>query len=194
MELATTIHEASKKLMIFVLTFTFIFSFSINSFAYNLFPYELTGGVGNWGYSKRYFWIDSSASDISFTIYNAYYSWINTSDILSTPISWRDTDDKSSGIVELYTYNEDDGANGYTTFWKYGNGVSPNVENWGWCQIYYNNNYNAGQATLAHEIGHTMGHNENNSNKDSIMCQEYYGRRVSTPQYDDLAGINAKYN
>lgn len=72
--------------------------------------------------------------------------------------------------------------------------VKPNVEDWGWCTIYYNTNYTGGQATLAHEIGHTMGHNENNSNQYSIMCQAGSGRKVSVPQYDDLAGINAKYN
>ena len=34
---------------------------------------------------------------------------------------------------------------------------------------------------------------ENNTNRYSIMCQAAYGRSVSSPKYDDLAGINAKY-
>lgn len=180
--------------VIVMLTLVLVFSFSVNLFAYTLLPYELNGGVGNWGYDKRYYWIDSSASGISGTINDAYNSWIDTSDILSTPISWRVTTTKSSGTVEFYTYSDSDGANGYTNFWRYSDPVSPFVQNWGWCQVYYNNNYNAGQATIAHEIGHTMGLDENNSNQYTIMCQEAYGRRVSTPQYDDLAGINAKYN
>ena len=187
-------NKYSKYILSFTLTLILVFSFSIDSLAYTLMPYKLNGGVGNWGYSRRYSWIDSSASGISTTISNAYNSWINTSHILSTPISWRQTTAKESGIVEFYTYRASDSANGYTSFWRYSNPVSPYSENWGWCQIYYNSNYTGGQATIAHEIGHTMGLDENNSNSYTIMCQAGSGRRVTTPQYDDLAGINAKYN
>lgn len=175
-----------------------LFSFTINTFAagsaYTLLPYSLNGGVGNWGYTKRYYWIDSSASDISNTIIAAYNSWIYTSDILATPISWRQTTTKSSGTVEFYTYSSADGNNGYTSFWCYNNAVNPEQKNWGWCMIYYNKRYDAGQGTLAHEIGHTMGLNENNTNPDTVMCQAGSGRRVTTPQLGDLQGINAKYN
>ena len=175
-----------------------LFSFTINTFAaarpYTLLPYSLNGGVGNWGYSKRYYWIDSSASGISNTILAAYNSWIYTSNILETPISWRQTTTKSSGTVEFYTYSSIDGSNGYTSFWRYSNAVSPRQENWGWCMIYYNNYYDAGQATIAHEIGHTMGLDENNTNPDTVMCQAAHNRRVTTPQLGDLQGINAKYN
>lgn len=180
------------------LVFIMLFSFTINTFAaarpYTLLPYSLNGGVGNWGFSKRYYWIDSSASGISNTILAAYNSWIYTSNILETPISWRQTTTKASGTVEFYTYSSIDGSNGYTSFWRYSNAVSPRQENWGWCMIYYNNYYDAGQATIAHEIGHTMGLDENNTNPDTVMCQAAYNRRVTTPQLGDLQGINAKYN
>lgn len=156
----------------FILTIVLIFSFSIDSFAYTLLPYELNGGVGNWGYNKRYYWLDTSATNIRTPINNAYNTWINTSHILSTPISWGQTTTKASGTVEFYTYRSYDGANGYTTFWRFSDLVSPEVENWGWCQIYYNYNYTGGQPTIAHEIGHTMGHDENNSDPYTIMCQE----------------------
>lgn len=180
-----------------VLAFTMLFVFNTSTFAaakaFTLLPYSLNGGVGNWGYSKRYYWIDSSASGISTTITNAYDSWINTSGILETPISWRQTTTKSSGTVEFYTYSSLDDRNGYTSFWRYNDSVNPNNENWGWCMIYYNNKYNAGQATVAHEIGHTMGLDENNTNAYTIMCQGF-ARKVTTPQLGDLQGINAKYN
>ena len=190
--------KSFKKIVAFVLVLVMSFAFTINAFAatraYTLLPYSLNGGVGNWGYSRRYYWIDSSASGISNTILAAYDSWINTSDILSTPISWRQTTTKSSGTVEFYTYNSADNNNGYKSFWRYSNAVNPNEQNWGWCMIYYNNRYNAGQGTVAHEIGHTMGLDENNTNPDTVMCQAGSGRRVTTPQLGDLQGINAKYN
>lgn len=182
-----------KNAIMVVSSLALVFTFSIDTFAYNLLPYSLSGGVGDWGYTKRYYWVDSSASSINTTINNAYSSWINTTNILSTPISWRQTTTKADGTVEFYGYRASDGANGYTNFWKYSNQVSPKNENWGWCKVYYNYYYSGGQATIAHEIGHTMGLNENNGNKYSIMCQAGSGRKVTTPQYDDLAGINAKY-
>lgn len=170
---------------------------SFNTFAatdYTLLKYELNGGVGNWGYTKRYYWIDTSASDIASIIDKAYNSWINTSDILSTPISWRKTSTKANGTVEFYTYNSADGNNGYTSFWLYSTSIDPDKQNWGWCTVYYNNRYNAGRATLAHEIGHTMGLDENNSNPKTIMCQASANRSVTTPRLGDLKGINKKYN
>ena len=187
-----------KNILVSMLTLILTFSLTINVFAaatpYVLLKYELNGGVGNWGYNKRYYWNDSSASEISDTINAAYNSWIYTSHILETPISWRQTTTKSSGTVEFYTYSSSDNKNGYTSFWRYNTQVSPNSQNWGWCIIYYNTNYTGGQATLAHEIGHTLGLNENNSNPDTVMCQMASGRRVSTPQLGDLQGINTKYN
>lgn len=182
-----------KNVLLIVSSVILVFSFSIKTFAYNLLPFSLTGGVGDWGHTRRYYWIDSSASSSTTYISNAYSSWINTSHILSTPISWRQTTTKTDGTVEFYGYNARDGANGYTTFWRYSSSVNPRNENWGWCKVYYNYAYNAGQSTFAHEIGHTMGLDENNTNRYRIMCQAAYGRSVSSPQYDDLAGINAKY-
>ncbi len=169
---------------------------TINVFAasqYELFRYKLNGGVGNWGYNKRYYWIDSSASRIEDLITEAYHDWIYTSDILETPISWRETSTKSQGTVEFYTYKDDDNSNGYMNFWLYSTQVDADSQNWGWCTVYYNNKYSAGKATLAHEIGHTMGLDENNSNTRTIMCQEGAGRIVDSPRAGDLQGINAKY-
>ena len=181
-------------MVVITLAVILTFSLSVNTSAYQLHKYELNGGVGNWGYSKRYYWIDSSASSITNIIDNAYSTWINTDNILRTPISWRKTSTKANGTVEFYTYNENDKSNGYTNFWRYENSIDPDKSNWGWCMVYYNNRYKAGQATIAHEIGHTMGLDENNSNPRTIMCQAAHDREVSRPQRDDLAGINKKYN
>ena len=181
-------------LVAFIMLSTSTVSTYAASKAYTLLPYSLNGGVGNWGYNKRYYWLDSSASKISDKILDSYNAWIYTSDILETPISWRRTTTKSNGTVEFYTYNNADNCNGYTSFWLYNDAVRPRQENWGWCMIYYNNHYNGGKGTIAHEIGHTMGLDENNTNPNTVMCQASSGRKVSTPKLGDLKGINAKYN
>jgi len=184
-----------KKIANISVVITLILITSISASAYNLFPYNLNGGVGNWGYNPRLYWIDSNADTISNSISTAYSSWINTSNILSTPISWRSTTTKSQATVELHTYNDSNSyVNGYTEFFRYSTQVSPFSENWGWCNIYYNTGNTGGLATIAHEIGHTMGLDENNTNTSSIMCQAAFGRTVFAPGYDDLSGINAKYN
>lgn len=41
------------------------------------------------------------------------------------------------------------------------------------------------KGTIAHEIGHTLGLDENNSNPNSIMCQTGSGRLVQTVQQID---------
>jgi len=184
----------TKKIIKFCLAFVILFNVCFDVTAYNLFDYELAGGVGNWGYNKRYYWVDPNAETITDLISNGYSSWIYTSAILSTPISWRRTFTKSEGTVEIHTYSSYDGCNGYADFFWYSTPVSPNYQNWGWCNIYYNTRYSGGVGTIAHEIGHTMGLDENNTNQYSVMCQASYGRLVNSPQYDDLAGINEKYN
>ncbi|WP_077893163.1 matrixin family metalloprotease [Clostridium felsineum] len=77
--------------------------------------------------------------------------------------------------------------------------VNPNNSNWSLNVIDINkrtigdlNVFNA-QGTIAHEIGHTLGLNENNTNPNSIMCQEKYRRNVNVPSSDDIAGIRYLY-
>ena len=48
-------------------------------------------------------------------------------------------------------------------------------------------------SVFAHEIGHCFGLNENNTNSKSIMCQAGYGRRVTSVQSCDFAGVHRLY-
>ena len=181
--------------IVFILLLTTCFIGNFKSVcAYNLIGGRLNGGVGNWGRNTRYYWVDSSASNWNSEITAAYNSWINTNKILRTPISWAQTSTKSNGTVEFYVYNESDGACGATYHYRYSSKVNPTNENWGWCIVYYNSQYNVGKSVFAHEIGHTMGLNENNGDVNSIMCQYSHGRVARAPSYDDLSGINAMYN
>lgn len=170
-------------------------TFLLNASAYNLLPYNLNGGVGNWGNYTRSYWIDSSANEYTHDIWVAYSEWTNTNHILRTPISWKRTNTQKDGTIEMHGKYLDRQVLGMTEYYMYGNKVKPNQQNWGWSKITLNKNYNSTYllGTIAHEIGHAMGL-DHYTYKYSVMCQKQHGREVASAQHDDLSGINAKYN
>lgn len=147
--------------------------------------YTLNGGVGNYGYTNRYYWIDSTASGYSSLIQSAVNSWIYTSGAptyISTPISIPQTTTKSQSVFDVY-FLPLTGEAAYVyaaTFMFVGNvditnGGNPPTSNWGWSKVMLNNNTTYGfqtitarnnltkaqnqQGTIAHEFGHAMGLN-----------------------------------
>lgn len=196
-----------KKSKIFILFVLFIFIYTqfevYASSNYITFDdHILTGGVGNYGYSTRYYYVDSSALSYSTIIPTAVGRWVNTSTVLTTPISVHNTSIKSSSVIDVYaTTNKLLAANAYTSFFRYSSSIDPMISNWGWTEItinksYCNSSFLSTQeqiGVLAHELGHCFGLNENNNNKNSIMCQSASGRLVTSPQYCDLLGINYLY-
>ena len=73
----------------------------LDVFAYNTWGYTLNGGVGNYGYNTRHYWVDTSASSYSTMIGNAVSSWVHTTSRLgiTTPISIASTSTKSSSYT-----------------------------------------------------------------------------------------------
>lgn len=131
--------------------------------------------------------------------------WIYTTDRvgITTPISFRKTNTQSSSVMDLHagTYKSYpwNGANGWTEFFRYGNSVNPFIENWGWGKITLNN-YNMSsksssqkKGVVAHEMGHVFGLDDNNTNTQTVMCQEIGGPAVTSAQKGDLKGINYLY-
>lgn len=184
----------------------FMFIINISASAYvTMGNHVLNGGVGNYGYSKRNFYITSSASGYSSQIRAAMSDWIYTTSRLgiTTPISFVETSTQKSSVMDIYAgsytsypYNS---ANAWTEFWIYSTQVSPHSQNWGWNKIYLNS-YNMSsyssttkKGVVAHEMGHAFGLNENNSNRNSVMCQMGSGRAVTASTADDLNGINYLY-
>lgn len=188
---------------------------SVPVLAYNVFGYTLNGGVGNYGYSTRNYWVDSSASGYTTTIDNAVSTWVHTTSRLdiTTPISLSRTDEKSSSYFDIYM-NSMPGNNstvaGTYIYVKNVGCINPNFEapnqNYSWTEIVINSNVFPNlqvsnnlttsqnqQGTIAHEFGHAMGLAHSNDNPDVIMCQLGSGRRVYMPMADDANGINDLY-
>jgi len=195
-----------KKIAGLMLLIILLFFNSEQFLAYNtLNDHVINGGVGDYGYTNRYYFITSSAAGYASEIKSAMNDWIYTTQRLgiTTPISYKQTTSQKSSVMDIYACYSSNypycNANAWTEFWRYQNGVSPFYQNWGWNKIYLNS-YNMNNKTsilkkgvIAHEMGHCFGLNENNTNPFSIMCQSGYGRRVTAAQADDLYGINYLY-
>ncbi|MFZ7121484.1 MAG: Matrixin, partial [Eubacteriaceae bacterium] len=114
-------------------------SLSCSVLAYDTFnDHVLKGGVGNYGYNKRYFYIASSASGYTTYINYAMNDWIYTTSRLgiTTPISWRRTYTQSSSVMDFHvTSRYDTGIFAATTFWRYSTQYNPYYSNWGWGKI-----------------------------------------------------------
>lgn len=184
---------------------------------------ELNGGVGNYGYSNRYFYITSSASSYTSLIQSAVSSWVYTSQNpgVTTPISIVRTYTQSQSVFDVYyesKYPSYEGILAGTFYYIYSTCLNPNAEwptsNWGWSTIILNSpnfgsigaqngltaNQNK-QGTIAHEFGHAMGLAHPLSviggfvdyYPNRIMCQLANGRYVYTPSSGDCYVINHLY-
>lgn len=167
------------------------------------------GGVGNYGKNTQFYYIHSSASSYeTFYIDTAWSDWIFTTSRLgiTTPISFRQTTNRSSSVVDISAFNgELDEGYAWTEHLDYGAGDGPDwvvpwidKEDWDYAHIYINTpEFNKlssfhKKGTIAHEIGHAMGL-AHTTTKTYIMTQIGEGRTVNSAQPDDLAGINYLY-
>lgn len=196
-----------KRVMALILIILSIMVFPLNVYAADYYTYNnhvISGGVGNWGQHRRYYYITSSAvSDGDTTlIQNAMSSWIYTDDKLSTPISFRQTTTQKQSVMDIYAgnyYAPSTGIIAETLFYSSSGEINPMNSNWVWNKIDLNMQvfntlslFNM-QGSIAHEMGHCMGLNENDHILNAIMCQLGNGRVVNEPEVFDLRGINYLY-
>lgn len=177
-----------------------------NVFAWKSFGgnrHTLNGGVGNWGKNRCYYYMDTTAEKQRTPIVNAMNEWINTSSILSTPISWRETTVKTQSVLDIYRKNYFSTSSGVlaeTVFFTFNNAqVNPKKKNWDWCEIHFDaGNYGKlsdknRKGTASHEIGHVMGLAHENDKTNRIMCQLGSGRTATRASKNELKGINTLY-
>lgn len=165
----------------------------------------MTGGVGNYGNNRRYYWIDTNfTSTYTNPIQTAVSEWVNTTAV-TTSISIRQTTTRSSAYFEIVRNdNLGPGVLGRTDFFVYSTPILINPDgtlqsNYGWTLINLNTNTigtNSTQikTTTSHELGHGMGLSHQNCKVTSIMCQTSHGRTAERADTKDLQTINHLYN
>lgn len=189
--------------IIVIVTFLFIDNgMNVNAKDYYTFnDHKMSGGVGQYGNYRRYYYILSSADSYKSKISTAMDEWVHTN--YTTSLSFRKTSDRKNSVVDVMATSKigshASGVLAWTEFYKHGGGsVNPDKSNWKYTyvKIYKPNFKGKGvsqKGTIAHEFGHCFGLAHNNSKPKSIMCQTAYGRSVSKAQKCDLKGINHLY-
>ncbi|MGE5456551.1 MAG: hypothetical protein ACM3O4_05575 [Ignavibacteriales bacterium] len=159
-----------------------------------------------WNIESIYYYVDPSAEKYASPISQAAYNWVYTG------YGWNNLYPNArtyyiiDSAIDIYSYSYPDGNNGGTNFIARTNvwsgdpyPVDPDIQNWLFGEIYLNDYYllskssTQQQATIAHEMGHVFGLDENNLNQYSIMCQAGAGRQVYTVQQVDNNAFNRKH-
>lgn len=173
--------------------------------------YTLNGGVGNYGYTNRYYWVNSNFNSTYVTyIKKAVDEWIHTTDSVgvTTPISIVKTSEKSKSVFDVHPSYLGSNVLGMTEFYKSGKKLDINnngalTQNYGYTYIYISTaecdrllSESQRKATVAHEFGHAMGLSHKNTVAKSIMCQAKTAtttRTATRANADDLKTINHLY-
>lgn len=192
--------KTKKMIAVSILAILFVLLMSTKASAYVLIGGRFTRGVGNTCY-----YVDSTASSYTSRINAAANNWVHT-EHGANPIYMTAVSSSHGTHIDLYGK--------YDSFWgntgrilgetKMFNSAAQDITsqtaytNWVYAEIYLNRNLlntstDNTQGTIAHEMGHCFGLNENNGNIYSIMCQTGAGRAVYQVGADDNNGINAIY-
>lgn len=177
---------------------------SVQTVAADYVPYTLLGGHLNNNSENMTIHVPTSAlwSTWGTHVLHATTRWGSTNNV---SIGWNSTPTYAFNIpksVMVSAYSAANGANAHTTFYtftNYQNIQVPYTQKWDYGHVQMNNYYLSNESTtkkntvMLHEFGHVLGLGENNTNQDSIMCQEAYGRRVTYLTTGDYQGVRVIY-
>ncbi len=181
----------------------------ICSHGYHTFSdYKMSYGVGNYGNTRRYYWSTGFSDTYASYISSAVSEWVNTSPggpNVTTSISIRKTDTRSSAMFEFRNVYLGAGVYGRTHFYLYSNEIPLTsgtlTQNYGWTVMEISvSSLSADRvtpsqckATIAHELGHAMGLSHQNNRPASIMCQAGSFRTATRADAVDCRTINHIY-
>ena len=172
----------------------------------------LNGGVGDYGYDDRYFWVSGFNSTYTKYARDAVSMWVYTTSSVgvTTPISIVETSTKSEAVFEFVSSSDlPSGTVGYCEYHKSNNIIEPDsngvLANYGWARVYISTGNMVDlsmttaqrKATFAHELGHAMGLAHMTCDPTSIMHQavDTWGneRTATEPSEVDCHTINHLY-
>lgn len=176
------------------------------------FNYRLNGGVGNYGYTNRAYYV-SNPGGVSQGYVGAFdtamYKWVHDNGGLTySPISYVKTSVQNDSVLDVYYDNfGNTGYYGVTIYMLYQtqlvpDGVAPN-QNWGWNKIkmnaypysggapfWVNVQGSVGEHVASHEIGHCFGLAHNNDSS-SVLYTRW--PQVIAPNKADLEEVTSMY-
>ncbi|MEH7455386.1 reprolysin-like metallopeptidase [Gottfriedia acidiceleris] len=180
----------------------FVFMIPINSKAYTTFKgHKMSSGIGNYGKSTKFYWVDSSANTYSTKIATAFERWTYSTKYtgITTPISYRKTTNKSASTVDIYKVKSIGiGIVGQTMFLVNQTYVNPSIQNWYWSKIELSESLLSKfpqyqQVTISHEIGHAFGLNHTAKELMDPGADLAYSIGIQFPRKDEFNGINYLY-
>lgn len=176
-------------------------TFVMSNMAFAAVP--VVGGKLSRGVSSMCYYVDSTASSYTSYINTGINRWTNSGYSPSNFIRMTAVSSNYATAVDYYAKNYFDfvvpsclaETSYYTSSGSGCGGVSPYY----YAEIVINNDNIVDITsyekigTLAHEFGHAMGLDENNSDTSKIMCQLGYGRTVNTVSAEEYAKVVSIY-
>lgn len=157
------------------------------------------GGYLSRGVDRMCYYVDSSASSYTSSINTGINRWTNSGYSPSDFIHMTAVSSNYATDVDYYAFDEEDfpvsSVTALTTYFSSSGMGTSDARPYYYTEILINKDAFASFTsfekigTMAHELGHAFGLDENNKNTSSIMCQISSGRTVNKVSSEDYATV-----